>query len=68
MMNFIGLTYQSPEYFKFGFRPFLTNLGPGLRAISKRIGGAQFNVPLTEPQQVMASAVCKILPNFSVLG
>ncbi len=64
----IGLTYQSPEYFKFGFRPFLTDLGPGLRAISKRIGGAQFNVPLTEPQQVMASAVYKVLPNFSLLG
>jgi long-chain fatty acid transport protein len=64
----IGLTYQSPEYFKFGFRPYLTNLGPGLGAISKRIGGAQFNVPLTEPQQVMASALYEVLPNFSLLG
>ena len=64
----IGLTYQSPEYFKFGFRPFLTNLGPGLGAISKRIGGAQFNVPLTEPQQVMASALYEVLPNFSLMG
>jgi long-chain fatty acid transport protein len=64
----IGLTYQSPEYFKFGFRPFLTDLGPGLAAISKRVGGAMFNVPLTEPQQVMGSAVCKVLPNFSLLG
>jgi hypothetical protein len=44
----IGLIYESPEYFNFGFRPFLTGLGPGLKAISKRIGGAQFSVPLTE--------------------
>ena len=64
----IGLTYQSPEYFKFGFKPHLTHLGPGLSAISKRIGGAQFNVPLTEPQQVMASAVYEVLPNFSLMG
>ncbi len=64
----IGLTYQSPEYYKFGFKPHLTHLGPGLGAISKRIGGAQFNVPLTEPQQVMASAVYEVLPNFSLMG
>jgi long-chain fatty acid transport protein len=64
----IGLTYQSPEYYKFGFKPHLTHLGPGLNAIRKRIGGAQFNVPLTEPQQVMASAVYEVLPNFSLLG
>jgi long-chain fatty acid transport protein len=64
----IGLTYQSPEYFKFGFKPFLTGLGPGLSAISKRIGGAQFNVPLTEPQQVMASVVYELIPNFSLMG
>ena len=64
----LGLTYQSPDYFNFGFRPFLTNLGPGLAAISKRIGGTQFSVPLTEPQQVMASAFFKVLPNFSLMG
>ena len=64
----IGLTYQSPEYYKFGFQPHLTHLGPGLGAISKRIGGAQFNVPLTEPQQVMASALYEVLPNFSLMG
>jgi long-chain fatty acid transport protein len=64
----VGLTYQSPEYFKFGFQPFLSNLGPGFTAIRNRIGGARFNVPLTEPQQVMASAVYKVLPNFSLLG
>jgi long-chain fatty acid transport protein len=64
----IGLTYQSPEYYKFGFRPFLTDLGPLLGAISKRIGGTKFNVPLTEPQQVMMSAVYQLLPNFALLG
>src|SRR3984957_2450250 len=64
----IGLTYQSPEYFKFGFRPFVSNLGRGLNAITKRIGGAKFNLPLTEPQQVMASARYEVLPNFSLLG
>jgi long-chain fatty acid transport protein len=64
----IGLTYQSPEYFKFGFKPYLTGLGRGLSAISKRIGGVQVNVPLTEPQQVMASALYEVLPNFSLMG
>jgi long-chain fatty acid transport protein len=64
----IGLTYQSPEYYKFGFNPHLTNLGPGLGAIRQRIGGVKVNVPLTEPQQVMASAVYEVLPNFSLLG
>jgi long-chain fatty acid transport protein len=64
----IGLTYQSPDYFNFGFRPYLTNLGPGLAGISKRIGGTQFSVPLTEPQQVMASALYKVLPNLSLMG
>jgi len=64
----IGVTYQSPEYYKFGFRPFLTDLGPGLAAISKRVGGTQFNVPLEEPQQMMASAVYEVLRNFSLVG
>jgi long-chain fatty acid transport protein len=64
----LGLTYQSPEYFKFGFRPFLSNLGRGLNAVRRRIGGSKFTVPLTEPQQVMASARYAVLPNFSLLG
>jgi long-chain fatty acid transport protein len=64
----IGLTYQSPEYYKFGFNPHLTNLGPGLSAVRRRIGGVKIDVPLTEPQQVMASAVYEVLPNFSLLG
>ncbi len=64
----IGLTYQSPEDFKFGFKPFLSGLGPGFSAIRKRIGGVQFNVPMTEPQQVMASALYEIIPNLSLMG
>lgn len=64
----IGLTYQSADYFNFGFRPYLTNLGPLLGGISKRIGGTQFSVPLTEPQQVMASALYKVFSNFSLMG
>ena len=64
----IGLTYQSPEYYKFGFNPHLTDLGPGLSAVRRRIGGAYINTPLTEPQQVMASAVYEVLPKWSLLG
>ena len=64
----IGLTYQSPEDFKFGFKPFFTGLGPGFSAISRRIGGVQVNVPLTEPQQVMASALYEVIPNLSLMG
>ncbi|MGC2755198.1 MAG: outer membrane protein transport protein, partial [Candidatus Binatus sp.] len=37
----IGLTYQSPEDYKFGFRPHLTNLGPILNRIRNRIGGSK---------------------------
>ena len=64
----IGLTYQSPEYYKFGFRPHVTGLGPGLDFIRRKIGGVKANVPLTEPQQVMASAVYEVIPSFSLMG
>ena len=64
----IGLTYQSPEYYKFGFRPHVTGLGPVLSHLRQTIGGVKVNVPLTEPQQVMLSAVYEVLPNFSLLG
>ena len=64
----IGLTYQSPEYYKFGFNPHLSDLGPGLSALQRRIGGSKINIPLEEPQQVMASARYQILPNWSLLG
>jgi long-chain fatty acid transport protein len=64
----IGLTYQSPEFFKFGFRPFLTDLGPGLAALSRRIGGSFIQIPMEQPQQVMASALYEVLPQWSVMG
>jgi long-chain fatty acid transport protein len=64
----VGLTYQSPEDFKFGFKPFLSGLGPGFSAIRRKIGGVQVNVPLTEPQQVMASALYEVIPNLSLMG
>ena len=64
----IGLTYQSPEFFKFGFRPFFKNLGPGLTLISKRVGGTQVNIPMEQPQQVMASGVYEVLPRWSLMG
>lgn len=64
----IGLTYQSPVYYKFGFRPHLTNLGPALTFIRKKIGGAKINIPMEVPQQAMASAVYDITPRFSLMG
>ena len=64
----IGLTYQSPEDYKFGFRPHITGLGPVLSRLRRRIGGVKTNVPLTEPQQVMLSAVYEVLPNFSLMS
>jgi len=64
----IGLTYKSPEDYKFGFRPHFTGLGPLLNRVRSRIGGSKINVPMTEPQQVMASAVYDVWPNFSVMG
>ena len=64
----IGLTYQSPEDYKFGFRPHLTGLGPGLPLIRKRIGGAKVNIPMEVPQQVMLSALYEVTPDFSLMG
>ncbi len=64
----IGLTYQSPEDYKFGFRPHITGLGPVLSRLRRRIGGVKVNVPMTEPQQVMLSAVYEVLPNFSLMS
>src|SRR5208282_1475189 len=64
----IGLTYQSPEDYKFGFRPHVTGLGPVTSRIRQRLGGVKINVPLTEPQQVMASAVYDVLPSWSLMG
>src|SRR5260370_2340397 len=64
----VGLTYQSPVDFKFGFRPHLTNLGPVLTRLRQRIGGAKVNIPMEVPQQVMASALYEVTPKFSLMG
>jgi long-chain fatty acid transport protein len=56
----IGITYQSPIDYKFGFQPHLTDLGPLLTRIRQRIGGAKLNIPMEVPQQVMASAVYQV--------
>jgi len=64
----IGLTYESPDDYKFGFRPHLTGLGPLLGHLRERIGGVKTNIPMTQPQQVMLSAVYDVLPNFSLVG
>ncbi len=49
----VGLTYQSPIDYKFGFRPHVTNLGPLLSRLRTRIGGTKINIPMEVPQQVM---------------
>jgi long-chain fatty acid transport protein len=64
----IGLTYQSPVDYKFGFRPHLTDLGPVLARLRKRIGGAKVNIPMEVPQQVMLSALYDVTPYFSLMG
>jgi long-chain fatty acid transport protein len=64
----IGITYQSPIDYKFGFQPHLTDLGPLLTRIRQRIGGAKINIPMEVPQQVMASAVYQLTRNFSLMG
>jgi long-chain fatty acid transport protein len=64
----LGFIYQSPEDYKFGFRPHVTGLGPVTNAIRNRIGGTKINIPLNEPQRTMASALYEITPKFSVMG
>ncbi|MGO9603191.1 MAG: OmpP1/FadL family transporter [Candidatus Binataceae bacterium] len=66
----IGLTYNSPVDFKFGFHPDITNLGPGLRAALKQSGllGAKVNLGMTEPQQMMASALYQLTPALALMG
>jgi long-chain fatty acid transport protein len=64
----VGLTYQSPVYYKFGFRPHLTGLGPVLSRIRKRIGGAKINIPIEAPQQAMLSALYAVTSKFSLMG
>ena len=64
----VGLTYQSPVDYKFGFRPHLTGLGPVLNRIRNRIGGAKINIPMEVPQQVMLSGLYDVTPNWSLMG
>jgi long-chain fatty acid transport protein len=64
----IGLTYQSPEDYKFGFRPHLTNLGPVLSHIRTRIGGTKINIPMEVPQQVMLSGLYDVTSHWSLMG
>ena len=47
----VGLTYQSPIYYKFGFRPHLTGLGPLFSRFRQRVGGTKINIPMEVPQQ-----------------
>lgn len=63
-----GLTYQSPEDYKFGFRPRVTGLGPVATRIRNRIGGAKFNMPMEVPQQVSLSAVYQVIPRWSLMA
>ena len=64
----VGLTYQSPVDYKFGFRPHLTNLGPVLTRLRQRIGGVKVNIPMEVPQQVMLSGLYDVTPKWSLMG
>jgi long-chain fatty acid transport protein len=64
----VGLTYQSPVDYKFGFRAHLTNLGRVLSFLRRRIGGVKTNIPMEVPQQVMMSALYEVTPKFSLMG
>jgi long-chain fatty acid transport protein len=66
----IGLTYQSPVDFKFGFHPHTSNLGPGIRAALKASGllNSKVNLEMTEPQQMMASALYQLTPALALMG
>jgi long-chain fatty acid transport protein len=64
----VGLTYQSPEDYKFGFRPHVTNLGPLLSRLRSRIGGTKINIPMEVPQQVMLSGLYEVTPFWSLMG
>jgi long-chain fatty acid transport protein len=64
----VGLTYQSPIDYKFGFRPHLTNLGPLLSRLRTRIGGTKVNLPMEVPQQVMLSGLYDVTSYWSLMG
>ena len=58
----IGLTYQSPINFTFGFNPHTSGLGPGLQVALRKSGllGTKVNLGVTEPQQMMASVLYQL--------
>jgi long-chain fatty acid transport protein len=64
----VGLTYQSPTDYKFGFRPHVTNLGPRLTSLRQQIGGVKFNLPMEVPQQVMLSGLYEVTSYWSLMG
>lgn len=64
----IGVTYQSPKDYKFGFRPHLTNLNRVFNLLRRRIGGTKVNIPMEVPQQVMLSAVYRVASDWSLMG
>jgi long-chain fatty acid transport protein len=64
----VGLTYQSPIDYKFGFRPHVTGLGRVLSGLRSRIGGTKINIPMEVPQQVMLSGLYNVTPNWSLMG
>jgi long-chain fatty acid transport protein len=64
----VGLTYQSPVDYKFGFRPHVTGLGPIASRIRQRIGGVKVNIPMEVPQQVMLSGLYEVTPKWSLMG
>jgi long-chain fatty acid transport protein len=64
----VGLTYQSPVDYKFGFRPHVTGLGPLLSRLRTRIGGTKVNIPMEVPQQVMLSGLYDVTSYWSLMG
>ncbi|MGH7906065.1 MAG: OmpP1/FadL family transporter [Candidatus Binataceae bacterium] len=66
----IGLTYQSPINFTFGFNPHTSGLGPGLRAALRKSGlaGAKVNLGVTEPQQMMASVLYQLTSALALMA
>jgi long-chain fatty acid transport protein len=64
----LGLTYQSPIDYKFGFRPHITGLGPLLSRLRQRIGGTKINIPMEVPQQVMLSGLYHVTSYWSLMG
>jgi len=64
----VGVTYQSPMDYKFGFRPHLTNLSPLLNFVRRHIGGVKTNVPIEVPQQVMLSGLYNVTPHWTVMS